>query len=208
MDSNITCLARCDMPVRDKRMDLYLFGSSREREPTVAALVNGFRTYPDDATLLRIHSACFTGDVLGSERCDCGRQLAGALDLISRAPWGIVLYFLRHEGRGIGLLTKLRAYALQEEGFDTATANQELHAPIDAREYSAGIAALDYLGVNRVWLLTNNPEKLGALPDRIVVEGVQSIACARTMFNSQYLAAKESIFGHQFGDMHFSDEPD
>ena len=192
-----SCLARSSLPVHDKRMDIYAFTGGDSREPEVVALVNGFRRRSYHPPVVRMHSACFTGDILGSEKCDCGPQLHASLDIISRAPWGVLLYFLRHEGRGIGLVKKLHAYALQDEGFDTVTANAELHAPIDGREYETGVAALEYLGVTDVWLLSNNPSKATYLVQHgIGVAGVQRLVAGRTKHNLQYLDVKSKVFHH------------
>src|SRR4051812_37207567 len=106
---NYHCIAKCRLPVHDKPMELLAFSAEDNSEPEAVALVNGFRRHPKHAAVVRLHSACFTGDILGSEKCDCGPQLHLAIDIIARSPWGIVIYFLRHEGRGIGLTTKMRA---------------------------------------------------------------------------------------------------
>lgn len=117
--------------------------------------------------LVRVHSECFTGDVLGSRRCDCGEQLDGSLAMIAKAGTGVVLY-LRQEGRGIGLLEKLRAYNLQDEGYDTVDANLMLGHEADERDYSLAALMLEDLGVDAVRLITNNPAKINAL----VAEGI------------------------------------
>jgi GTP cyclohydrolase II len=164
-------------------------------------LVNGYRRSDQDAAIVRLHSACFTGDILGSEKCDCGIQLEASLDIIARSPWGILIYLAQQEGRGMGLVRKLHAYVLQDEGFDTVTANEQLHATIDARSYDDAIAALRYLGAHRVWLLTNNPDKVDALRRAgIQVEGVQRLSVRTTIFNRAYVQAKRLKFGHIFDD--------
>lgn len=149
------------------------------------------------APLVRIHSECWTGDVLGSLRCDCGEQLARALAAIATEPMGIVLY-LRQEGRGIGLGMKLAAYELQDGGLDTVDANAALGLPIDAREYGAAAAMLRDLGLDRVRLMTNNPEKVTALEDHgiEVAERVPVPALANPV-NLPYLLTKASRMGHQ-----------
>ena len=115
--------------------------------------------------LTRLHSECLTGDVFGSLRCDCGAQLDSAMAAISAEGRGVVLYLRGHEGRGVGLLSKLQAYELQDAGADTVDANTELGLPVDAREYSAGAQMLADLGVRSVRLLTNNPAKVSGLTD-------------------------------------------
>lgn len=147
--------------------------------------------------LVRLHSECLTGDVLGSLKCDCGPQLAAALREITDAGWGILLY-LRQEGRGIGLVNKLRAYALQDQGFDTVDANVRLGFAIDARDFRVAARMLDLLGQSRVRLLTNNPEKVAGLESAgvTVVERVPH-KMAPNPFNERYLATKRDRTGHQ-----------
>jgi GTP cyclohydrolase II len=184
-------------------MDLYAFArDSRTREdPEILALVNGYRQDADHVAVVRVHSACFTGDVLGSGKCDCGPQLRTSLDLIARSPWGILIYLARQEGRGIGLVRKIQAYALQDEGLDTVAANQVLHVAVDAREYSVAAAALRYLDAVRIWLLTNSPDKVeGLRTSGIEVVGVQRMPSYRGTFSSAYIRDKERMFGHRFVD--------
>ena len=129
---------------------------------------------------MRLHSECLTGDTFGSQRCDCGPQLALALQRVA-AEGGAVVYLRGHEGRGVGLLNKLQAYALQDQGFDTVDAQTELGLPIDAREYAAGAAILIDLGINSVRLLTNNPLKVDALgKNQITVAMVEPISIGRS----------------------------
>jgi GTP cyclohydrolase II len=146
--------------------------------------------------LVRLHSECFTGDVLGSLRCDCGDQLRTALAMIGRAERGVLLY-LDHEGRGIGLFDKVRAYALQDAGLDTVDANVELGLPIDARDYSAAATALNELGVGSVRLITNNPAKIRGLELHgiAVVERIPLETLPNDV-NMAYLRAKASRMGH------------
>jgi GTP cyclohydrolase II len=146
--------------------------------------------------VVRLHSECLTGDVLGSLKCDCGPQLHEALQQISDARWGILLY-LRQEGRGIGLINKLRAYALQDQGFDTVDANTRLGFAIDARDFSVAARMLQLLGVDRVRLLTNNPEKVGGLQDAgITVEERLPLKIVANPHNAHYLETKKSRTGH------------
>jgi len=147
--------------------------------------------------LVRAHSRCLTGDVFGSERCDCGPQLHAAMDLISDEGSGVVLYLGRHEGRGIGLIDKLRAYNLQDQGLDTVEANLALDQPADSRDYGIGSQILYDLGVREMRLLTNNPRKLIGLEgfDLRVVEQVP-LRIAPTRHNARYLATKKEKLGH------------
>lgn len=153
---------------------------------------------PKQPILVRLHSECFTGDLLGSLRCDCGDQLKGAMAEIKRAGSGILLY-LAQEGRGIGLINKLRAYELQDSGFDTMDANEQLGFDADERVYMPAARMLKLLGMSRVRLLTNNPEKVAAL-GRYGVDVVERVqhAFPSNLHNEFYLQTKASRSGHQF----------
>jgi GTP cyclohydrolase II len=161
----------------------------------VAALTRG-RLHGDAVPLVRLHSECLTGDVLGSLRCDCGQQLEFALELIAQAPCGVLLY-LPQEGRGIGLANKIRAYALQDAGLDTVDANLALGLPVDRREYASAAEILLHLGLRRVRLLTNNPLKRAALEQHgvEVVERVPLMVPPNPA-NHQYLRTKVDRMGH------------
>jgi GTP cyclohydrolase II len=153
---------------------------------------------PDETVLVRLHSECFTGDLLGSLRCDCGDQLRGAIQAIDEAGTGILLY-LSQEGRGIGLVNKLRAYCLQDRGADTAEANEQLGFDADERIYLPAAEMLRQLGFHRVRLLTNNPQKVAALARcGITVEERVPHTFPANGHNEFYLATKASRFGHQF----------
>jgi GTP cyclohydrolase II len=148
------------------------------------------------APLVRIHSECFTGDLLGSMRCDCGDQLRGAIRRITEAGAGILLY-LAQEGRGIGLVNKLRAYGLQDRGLDTMDANHVLGWGADERNFLIGATMLRLMGVKRVRLLTNNPDKLDAMMTcGIEVAGREPHLFAPNGVNDEYLATKAARFGH------------
>jgi GTP cyclohydrolase II len=153
---------------------------------------------PDRArpVLCRLHSACFTGDLLGSLKCDCGPQLRGALSQIGAEGAGVLLY-LNQEGRGIGLANKLRAYALQDQGFDTVEANHRLGFEDDERDFRLGADMLKTMGLSRVRLITNNPAKVAMMQDcgLDVVERVPTLI-ARTRFNAHYLETKAAKSGH------------
>jgi 3,4-dihydroxy 2-butanone 4-phosphate synthase/GTP cyclohydrolase II len=152
--------------------------------------------------LVRVHSECLTGDVLGSLRCDCGPQLDAALRTVSEEGRGVVLYLRGHEGRGIGLLHKLAAYSLQDVGHDTVDANLQLGLPADAREYDVGAQILADLGVRSMRLLTNNPAKSAGLDGH----GVQIVARVplqvhATPENLRYLQTKRDRMGHDLPDL-------
>lgn len=148
------------------------------------------------APLVRLHSACYTGDVLGSLRCDCGEQLRGAIRRMAEDGSGVLLY-LAQEGRGIGLVNKLRAYDLQDRGLDTMDANRALGWGADERSFEAGAAMLRSLGISRVRLMTNNPDKLAAMAAHgIEVAGREAHMFAANGINDEYLATKATRFGH------------
>lgn len=186
--------ADASLPSRfgDFRISVFRVGGS---ETEVVAMVHG-EVDGRAPVLVRLHSECLTGEALGSLRCDCGDQLSRALEQIGRADRGVLLY-LRHEGRGIGLFDKIRAYALQDGGLDTVDANVALGLPIDARDYAAAVSVLRSLGVQRVRVLTNNPAKLSAL-QRHGVEVVERVALETdaNAVSLPYLRTKRERMGH------------
>jgi GTP cyclohydrolase II len=150
--------------------------------------------------LLRLHSECLTGDVFGSLKCDCGEQLDAALQRIQTNGCGVLLY-LRQEGRGIGLVNKIKAYALQETGLDTVDANRALGLPDDMRDYTLALGMLEWLGVTKVHLLTNNPTKISALSSSGVhVVSRESIEMSANTVNHDYLQTKKIRMGHLLKD--------
>jgi 3,4-dihydroxy 2-butanone 4-phosphate synthase/GTP cyclohydrolase II len=174
--------------------NLVVYSDELETTPYVALVKGELR--PDVPILTRLHSQCLTGDVFGSERCDCGEQLELAMAMIEQAGCGVIVYTF-DEGRGIGLLNKIRAYALQDVGHDTVEANHELGFAADLRDYRAGAHILLDLGVRQVRLMTNNPEKVRQLQDYglIVTERV-ALEVPPRAGNRAYLTAKRSKFGH------------
>ncbi|MFC8955541.1 MULTISPECIES: bifunctional 3,4-dihydroxy-2-butanone-4-phosphate synthase/GTP cyclohydrolase II [unclassified Streptomyces] len=160
------------------------------------ALVHGELGDGEDV-LVRVHSECLTGDIFHSLRCDCGPQLQASMDRIQEAGRGVVVYLRGHEGRGIGLLSKLRAYELQERGRDTLDANLELGLPADARDYAAGARILVDLGVRSLRLMTNNPDKIDALTRHgLTVEGREAMPVTAGEHNLRYLRTKRDRMGH------------
>jgi 3,4-dihydroxy 2-butanone 4-phosphate synthase/GTP cyclohydrolase II len=150
--------------------------------------------------LVRVHSECLTGDILGSLRCDCGAQLEQALRAIAEEGTGMVVYLRGHEGRGIGLTHKIRAYALQDDGLDTVDANTAQGLPVDARSYGVGAQILADLGVSRLRLITNNPAKYGGLDGYgLTIVGRVALPTAVTPHNVRYLRTKRDRMGHTLG---------
>lgn len=156
----------------------------------------------DEPTLSRIHSECLTGDALFSMRCDCGTQLQAALEAIAKEGRG-ALFYLRQEGRGIGLLNKVKAYRLQDEGADTVEANEKLGFGADMRDYSLLKPMLDHLGINAVRLMTNNPRKVAAL-EELGIDVVERIALhtGANPHNEKYLKTKAGKLGHMMEGRH------
>jgi 3,4-dihydroxy 2-butanone 4-phosphate synthase/GTP cyclohydrolase II len=152
---------------------------------------------PTQAPLVRVHSECFTGDVLGSLRCDCGEQLALSKKLIAEHGFGYIIYIRDHEGRGVGLAEKLKAYLLQDGGLDTVDANVKLGHPIDAREWSDVVEILQTLDVRELTLLTNNPEKVSVLRSAGFAVTQQNLATEIHEFNRTYIETKRVKLGHE-----------
>lgn len=150
-----------------------------------------------DSVLVRLHSECLTGDALGSLRCDCGVQLRHSMRIIAAERRGVLVYATGHEGRGIGLVNKLRAYVAQDQGCDTVLANQQLGLPVDARDYGDAARVLAELGVRRIRLLTNNPDKVRGLKAAgAVIDDVVALTTAHHHRNRRYLATKQRRLGH------------
>ena len=190
----VTKVAETRLPTPFGTFKLFGF-ASEDKSEEVLALVMGAPAV-DEPALVRIHSQCLTGDVFGSERCDCGDQLQFALDTISRYGTGIVIYQLQ-EGRGIGLMNKLLAYELQDSGHDTVEANHHLGFEADQRNYDLCAAVLRHFGILRVRLMTNNPQKFDALAaagiqvvERIPIEIPPSDS------TKKYLKTKKAKMGH------------
>jgi len=192
--SRVTRLTETTLPTAHGAATLVAYAADDTHEPHLA-LVFGDVTTPGPV-LVRLLSECLTGDVFGSERCDCGEQLHAALDAVGAAGRGVVVY-LRQEGRGIGLVDKLRAYRLQDAGLDTVEANLRLGLPVDARTYAGAAAMLRDLGVGQVHLMTNNPAKVSGLTEAgvDVTERVPLVIAPRPD-NTRYLTTKREKLGH------------
>lgn len=194
-ESLVEQAAIVNMPTEYGEFTMYAYAAADSPEPHLA-LVKGDIRNSTEPVLVRIHSECLTGDVFGSERCDCGKQLARSLQTIHEAGCGVLLY-LRQEGRGIGLLNKLKAYELQEQGYDTVEANVKLGFPPELREFSVGAAILRHLGIRRVRLMTNNPLKIQELAQHgIEIVSRESVEVPPTCRNLLYLRTKKERMGH------------
>jgi GTP cyclohydrolase II len=195
----LALVTRAKLPVAaSEQAEIIAFRSPDAASEHVALLIGSPGGQPP---LVRLHSECLTGDVLGSLKCDCGPQLDAALGLIAESGWGILLY-LRQEGRGIGLINKLRAYALQDQGFDTVDANTRLGFPIDARDFGTAAQMLKLLGQDRIRLLTNNPEKVAGL-EASGIKVAERVAhqLPANPHNARYLDTKRDRTGHVLKDV-------
>jgi 3,4-dihydroxy 2-butanone 4-phosphate synthase/GTP cyclohydrolase II len=187
-------MATSDLPTKHGHFDLVGYINTLTNEHHVALVKGDVAT--DEPVLVRVHSECLTGDAFGSLRCDCGDQLARALREIEKAGRGVLLY-MRQEGRGIGLINKIKAYALQDQGMDTVEANVALGFPDDLRDYGIGAQILYDLGVRNLRLMTNNPKKLGGLEGYgIRVVDRVSIQMNHNEKNAYYLKTKKLKMGH------------
>ena len=191
-------IAEADLPTRWGRFRVIAYGVKFEPQQPIVLVLGDVAAAAEP--LVRLHSSCFTGDLLDSLRCDCGDQLHLALDMIGREGAGVLVY-LPQEGRGIGLVEKIRAYQLQDQGLDTVEANLALGFKADSRDYGVGIQLLKDLGLRRVRLLTNNPKKTDAFIyggfDLEVVDQVPILPPVHE-FNERYLATKREKLGHRF----------
>jgi 3,4-dihydroxy 2-butanone 4-phosphate synthase/GTP cyclohydrolase II len=194
-ESLVKKIEEVNLPTKYGEFKLMIFEDTIHREHHIA-LVKG-EIKKDDPTLVRAHSQCLTGDTFGSTRCDCGEQLHKAMELVNKEGKGVILYIINQEGRGIGLVNKIKAYAMQEKGLDTVEANQKLGFKSDQRDYGIGAQILVALGVNKLRLITNNPRKFIGLAgygleiiDRIPIEIPPSKS------NLNYLKTKKEKMGH------------
>ena len=191
--SSVQCIATTALATRYGTFVLSVYQDDQQHEHL--ALTVGSPAGPEPV-LVRLHSECITGDLFGSARCDCGEQLDASLRLLQAEQRGVLIY-LRQEGRGIGLVNKIRAYALQEQGLDTVEANRALGLPDDMRDYGVAADILADLGIRRVRLLTNNPHKIAGLTDHgIEVAERVPLYVAPNATNLHYLKTKQQRMGH------------
>ena len=162
MNNPVQHITSCRLPTAFGVFQMHGFIDSRTQQEHTALVLGDVAN--ENPVLSRIHSECLTGDALFSQKCDCGAQLKAAMQAIAQEGCGVIVY-LRQEGRGIGLINKIRAYALQDQGLDTVEANLALGLPVDARDFSIAKHIYEHLGVNSVKLLTNNPQKIKTLTD-------------------------------------------
>ena len=194
-DSLIEEIVRVEMPTKYGHFHLIAF-KEKETGQEHLALIKG-QWENDEPVLVRVHSSCFTGDILGSLRCDCGDQLHGAMQMVEEQGKGVILY-MNQEGRGIGLFNKLKAYKLQEQGMDTVEANIHLGLPMDARDYGVGAQILRTLNISKLKLISNNPKKrAGLLGYGLEIVETVPIRITPNEFNQKYLETKRDKLGHE-----------
>jgi 3,4-dihydroxy 2-butanone 4-phosphate synthase/GTP cyclohydrolase II len=194
-DSLIEEVVRVDMPTKWGDFKLIAFNEKGTKNEHLALIKGSWE--PGEPVLTRVHSSCFTGDILGSMRCDCGEQLHAAMEMVQREGRGVILY-MNQEGRGIGLLNKLKAYKLQEQGMDTVEANLHLGFGMDDRDYGVGAQILRYLGITQLRLMSNNPRKrAGLLGYGLEIVETVPIRIAPNPHNERYLQTKRDRLGHE-----------
>ena len=195
-DSLIEEIVRVDMPTQYGHFKLIAFQEKNTSNEHLALIKGSWE--PGEPVMVRVHSSCFTGDILGSLRCDCGDQLHKAMEMVEEEGKGAILY-MNQEGRGIGLLNKLKAYRLQEEGMDTVEANLHLGFQMDQRDYGVGAQILRYIGISKLRLISNNPKKrVGLLGYGLeIVENV-ILRVESNPHNERYLQTKQDKMGHEF----------
>lgn len=194
-ESLIEEIVRVDMPTRHGMFKLVAFQQKNTGEQHLALIKGEWKE--GEPVLTRVHSSCFTGDILHSLRCDCGEQLNAAMEMVEHEGKGCVLY-MNQEGRGIGLLNKLKAYKLQEEGKDTVEANLSLGFKMDERDYGVGAQILRHLGITKLRLMSNNPRKrAGLLGYGIEIVDTVPIEMIPNSFNENYLKTKRDKLGHE-----------
>lgn len=194
-DSLIEEIVKVDMPTKWGNFKLIAFNEKGTNNEHLALIKGEWQK--DEPVLVRVHSSCFTGDILGSMRCDCGEQLHSAMQQVEKEGKGVILY-MNQEGRGIGLVNKLKAYKLQESGFDTVEANLHLGFPMDKRDYGIGAQILRYLGISKLRLLSNNPRKrAGLLGYGLEIVDAVPIEVVPNPHNEKYLTTKRDKLGHE-----------
>ena len=194
-DSLIEEIVRVDMPTKYGHFKLIAFKEKNTSNEHLALIKGEWKK--NESVLVRVHSSCFTGDILGSLRCDCGEQLHRAMQMVEEKGKGVILY-MNQEGRGIGLVNKLKAYQLQENGMDTVEANLHLGFPMDKRDYGVGAQILRYLGITKICLISNNPKKRAGLSGYgLEITKTVPIEVYPNPHNEKYLQTKRDKLGHE-----------
>jgi 3,4-dihydroxy 2-butanone 4-phosphate synthase/GTP cyclohydrolase II len=194
-DSLIEEIVRVDLPTKFGHFKLIAFKEKNTSNEHLALIKGEWKK--DEPVLVRVHSSCFTGDILGSMRCDCGEQLHKAMEMVEAKGQGVILY-MNQEGRGIGLVNKLKAYKLQENGMDTVEANLHLGFPMDKRDYGVGAQILRYLGISKLCLMSNNPRKRAGLSGYgLEIIKTVPIEVSPNPHNEKYLQTKRDKLGHE-----------
>jgi len=194
-DSLIEEVVRVDLPTKYGDFKLISFQEKNTNNEHIALVKGDYKK--DEPVMVRVHSSCFTGDLLGSLRCDCGEQLHKAMEMVQTEGKGVILY-MNQEGRGIGLVNKLKAYRLQEQGMDTVEANLHLGFPMDKRDYGIGAQILRYLGITKLRLISNNPKKRAGLSGYgIEIVETVPIEIVSNPHNEKYLLTKRDKLGHE-----------
>lgn len=191
----ISTVESIPFPTKSGDFQMYIFRSEILKQEHVAIVKGDLETLKKESPLVRLHSECFTGDIFGSYRCDCGDQLATSMKMIEEKGSGAIVY-LRQEGRGIGLFNKVKAYQLQDKGMDTADANLHLGFPVDSRDYTMAAQILRYFNLSSIKMLTNNPKKIEALAKLGITSERVPLEINANQKNAQYLLTKKVKMGH------------
>lgn len=201
MSSNCSLAGMCHLPtdfIDEVELELMCFNYDNKMDEVVALIHKSDTCLENEIPIVRVHSACITGEVFGSQKCDCGFQFRNAMKEICSAPFGIMLYMTSHEGRGIGLGNKIRAYKLQEKGANTLEANEMLGFGHDLRDFKPAVSVLNFLSIKQIKLITNNPDKVKSL-EAGGISVIEQICLSSPIntHNASYLNVKKDILHHR-----------